>query len=115
MHVGLQVRLIQPKLVPEKLGEEMVVAVPLAPVVEGHQEQIRCLDLAQDLRRAVGLGHRIAKRSVEPVEKRCDQQELAQLVGLPTQHLCREVVDQVSVVSGEVLDELLLVSAPSQR
>ena len=64
MHIGLQVRLVDSQLVPEKLGEEMVVAVPLAPVVKGHQEEVRRLDLAQDLSRAARSGsrHRKAKR-----------------------------------------------------
>lgn len=49
------------------VGEERVVAVPLASLVEGQEEQVRALEGRKHLRTVAAPGHRIAQRGAEPL------------------------------------------------
>jgi hypothetical protein len=51
------------KLQAQQVGEQLVVAVPLAAVVQRHHKQVRHLQLAQQRGRASGLEHGVARRS----------------------------------------------------
>ena len=51
-------------------------------------------------------GDRVAERAGQPLEDRGVEQEGADLVGLPVEHLLDEVVHDVPVVAGEAGDEL---------
>ena len=89
----------------EYVGEEVVIPIPLAPIVERNDEQvlpIQCFEC----RLASGCPrHRVAQRSLEPVEDGRLQHEAPHGFGLAVQHLAREVVDDETVVTGETGDE----------
>ena len=109
MELALARRIGQPQLVAEQLGEEVVVAVPLASGVERHEKEVRGLDGPQHRGGAFAASHGIAEPGVEAVEHRRSQQKVSEIVVLPSQHLGGQVVHHQAVVPGEVTDELVRV------
>ena len=100
---------------PEHVGEEVVVPVPAATVVERDEEEVRPVE-PFDHGGAVGAtGHRVAGLGGEPIEDRRVEQERADLLGLVLEHLLGEEVDDEAVVAGEAGDEVGGVDAPLHR
>ena len=103
-HVGLQ-----------HLGEQVVVAVPAAGVVEWDQEQVGAVQVLQHLL-ALGVpGDGRAQRSAQPVQDAGLEQEVAHRLRLAAQHLLDQVVHDVAVVAGEGRDERRGLGPPPQR
>ena len=105
----------------QDVSEEVVVAVPAPVVVERDEEQVRSVHglehrsatpVADPLRYAAD---RVAQRAGEPIEDRGVEQEAAYVVGLPTEDLVGEVVDDEPVVASEPGDEACPVVAVAQR
>ena len=94
----------------QDFGEQLVIAVPLAPAVESDQEQVVALEAAQQRVGILDLGHRCAQRAGEAGEDRGAQQEVTGVGRLAVQHLVAQVVHDLLVVSREGLDELLRVA-----
>ena len=67
---------------PQHVGEEVVVAVPEAAIVERDEEEVRPIELLEHRLPAAATGHGIAQRPGEPVEDRGLEQEAPDLVGL---------------------------------
>ena len=100
----------------QHVGEQLVVAEPLPPVVEGDEEEVVALEGAAASRAASSRpSDGVAQRAGEPVEHRGAQQELAHRRRLVGEHLLDEVVEDVAVVAGEPGDEGRDVLAPLQR
>src|SRR5918996_1548156 len=110
-----EARLSQLQLVPEELGEQAVIAVPLAFRVERDEEEVRALDVLEDRCRALAVDDRVAKRTAEALEDRRAQEEVPDLLGLAVEHLRAEVVDDVTLVARKRLDEGPRVGSPAQR
>ncbi len=53
---------VRDKFAPEELAEQMVIAEPLAPMVERDHETVRALDRPEETRRTAGLQHGVAQR-----------------------------------------------------
>jgi hypothetical protein len=104
----------------EHVGEQVMVPVPGALVVQGYEEEIASLELLQQAC-AVDAGRdRVTKTPSHLVENGGPQQEVANLVGLACQDLVGEVVDDEAVAPLERLDEIryrvcLLDSAEGKR
>ena len=105
----------------QDVSEEVVVAVPAPVAVERDEEQVRPVQglehrpaaLAAD---ALWLGAEcVAQRSGELIEDRGVEKEAAYVVGLSTEDLVGEVVDDESVGARESGDEAGAVSPVSQR
>ena len=87
------------------VGEEVVVAVPPALVVERDDEEVLALE-GLEHRLTVGpAGQRVAETAGQLVEHGGVEQERADLVRLPVQDLLDEVVEDEPMASGESLDE----------
>ncbi len=99
----------------QHVGEQVVVAVPPATVVQRHQEQVGPVQRLQHRLAAAALSHGVAERTAQPVEDGGTQQERLDLLGRPGQHLLDQVVDDVSGVAREAGDELGDVHAPLHR
>jgi hypothetical protein len=93
----------------------MVVAVPVALVIERDHEQIGARERLELPRRAVGLRDCVTQRPVHPLEDRRAQQEPARIRIEIAQDLLAEVVDDMPVITGEPHDELVPVGAAAQR
>ena len=86
-------------------GEEPVVAVPGAVVVERRQEQVVAMELPQQGRRAGHPRDGVAQGSRQPLQHRRPQQEVAPSGVERTEHLGRQVVDDVAARAREAADE----------
>ena len=98
----------------EQIGEELVVAVPLAAVVERNQEEVRALELRQARRRATPPGHRVAERSRERVEDRGLEQEVPLARVQRAENDLGQVVDDVAVRAVEGGYEPVRIGALTQ-
>ena len=86
---------------PEHVGEEVVVAVPEAAIVERDEEEVRPIEPLEHRLPATATGDRIAQRPGEPVHDGGLEQEASDFLGLAFQHLLGEVVDDETVIAGE--------------
>ena len=89
----------------QHVREQVVVAVPVAPVVQRDQEQVRAVQLLEGDLAVMSAGHGVAQRAAQPVQQTGAQKKGADLFGLPRQHLLNQVVDDVSVVACEAGDK----------
>ncbi len=105
-------RLFAEQVGPKDVGEEVMVAVPFPPVVEGDDEEVGALQCREHAASIVAAGDSVAQWPGEPVENRRVQQEAANRVRLVFQHLLDQVVDDVAVVPGEPGNETGGVVAP---
>ena len=99
----------------EHVGEEVVVAVPVAPVIQRDEEEVAALQGRQPRAAARLAGDGVAQRAAQPVQDGGVQQEAAHRRGLALQHLLDQVVHDVAVIPGERPDEPGRVGAPLQR
>ena len=103
MELGHVVGMLVEQPGPEQVGEQVVIAVPAAPVVERDEEQVGPLERLEHRRPAGPAGDRVAQRAGEPVEdRRSGAGSPAIGVGLPLEDLVGEVVDDVAVVAREL-------------
>ena len=96
-----QVGLTAVQLGPEHVAKQMVVAVPLPPPVQRHQQQVRPLQVRQ---RRAGPGqveHRIAQWPGHPLQHRGPGQEYPLSAGDPLQELRLHVLADQPVVTAE--------------
>ena len=83
----------------EDVGEQVVVAVPLPPVVERDDEEVGALERHQGRLAAVASRDGVAERPGESLEDRRPQQELADVRRLAGEDLLAEIVHDVAVVA----------------
>ena len=95
------------------VGEEMVVAVPPALVVERDHEQVLALEGLQHRLTVGTTGQGVAQAAGQLVEHRGVEKERPHVVRLPVQNLLDEVVEDESMASGEGLHELGDISGPA--
>ena len=86
----------------------MVVAVPLAAIVERDDERVRAGEGIERIRGAARREHRVAQGRRQPVEDRRREQEPLELLRLVVQHLLHEVV-------GDLLADRRSAGPPARR
>ena len=99
----------------QRVGEQVVVAVPPALVVERDDEQVPALKRLQHRLTVGATGQGIAESARHLVEHRGVEQERADLVRLTAQNLLNEIVEDEPMASREGLDEPSDVSRPVGR
>ncbi len=90
----------------EHLREELVIAEPVASLVERYDEEILPLEDVDDRRRVACPGHHIAERRAKPAEDSGPREELPDLGGLPAENFLDEESSDEPVVAGELADEV---------
>ena len=94
----------------------MMVAIPLAPVVQRHDKQVGLLQELQNTLTFAGgfivVHHSIAQRSAHTLQDGGVQQEALDALGLEGQNFTDKVIRHVAVVSGKALDEISAVAMP---
>ena len=80
---GNHIRLAPLELVPQKLAEQMVIAIPLTVPVEGHDEAVLPRELLEHFRRIRRLEHRVTEAAAHAIQDRGAQQEPLLLGGQP--------------------------------
>ena len=79
----------------------MVVAEPLAAMVERNDERIRAREGLERIRGVVRAKHRVAQGWGHPVEDRRTKQEHLEVVRLAANHLFHEVVGDLLLSAGQ--------------
>ena len=79
----------------------MVVAVPVALLVERRQEQVGTFQILQHLLAIAPSGKRIAERAAELLENRRLEQKISHVFRLSLEHLLSQVVQHVAVHARE--------------
>ena len=103
VELGHQLGLRPLELVPEKLAEEVVVAVPLPLPVERHHEAVRALERLERLRRPGRLQHGVAETAAHPHQDRGALEELRFGFRQPREELEAEVLGHEPVAAGQVI------------
>src|SRR5919112_1892277 len=99
----------------ENFGEEVMVTIPLASVIQRHNEEVAPLESLQHHSGVLLVGDGIAQRATQPVENGGLEQEIPDTFGLALQDLFDQIVQYVAVVSSESPDEPGNVLPPSHR
>ena len=89
----------------ECVGEQVVVAVPLARRIKGNDEQVASLESFQRLLPVGAAGQCVTQRAAQLSQYGGVEEELARLVRLAAQYLFHEIVEDEAVAAGERLDE----------
>src|SRR3954469_595517 len=106
---GHQVGLAALEFVEQELGEELMVAVPLALLVQRNHEQVGAGELAQESGGTLPARHRVAERTRQPPQYRGLEQEPPDVLGETGKDLLSEEADDVAVGTPERFDESVLV------
>ena len=99
----------------QELGEQRVVAMPGAALVERRREHAAVLQSRQHRVAVARPGQRVGELGAQGLDDRRAQQEVAQLGWLAGQHLADQVVADGRVGAGEPLDEGARVGMVLQR
>ena len=99
----------------DELGKEVMVPIPPPFIVERDQEEIVPFELREHVGAVRPLQHDIAEHGIKASEHRGPEQELRHRIGLTTQHLIDEVVEDVLMPSREGFDEGLGIVAALER
>ena len=87
------------------VGEEVVIAVPPAPVIEWDDQEVGSLEPLQHGLSTSAFGYGVAERPAELVKDARAKEKASDLVGLSGEYLLHQVIDDVAVVAGETGDE----------
>src|SRR3954470_12460509 len=105
----------QHEMLLQHVGKEMVVAIPLAPVVERDDEEIATLQVLEDRLRIGFSKDRVAQWPAQSAEHGGAKQKTADRFGLGAEDFVDEVVGNVTTLTGERVDEPAYVSACLHR
>ena len=89
----------------KRVGEEVVVAVPVAVVVERDDEHVGAVQRLEQCCTVVAAGEAVAQLAGQLLQDGGLEQEPTRGLGLRTQDLVDEVVEDEPVAAGEVGDE----------
>ena len=89
----------------QHVGEQVVVAVPAALVIERNEEQVASFQRLEEAASAGSCGDRVAQGTAQAIQDGGVQQEPAQVCRLLVEHLVDQVVHDEPVVPGEGRDE----------
>ena len=113
VQLGDEVRLGARELALQQVAQQVVVAEPVAAVVERDDEQVRPERLGEQGGAVRPAGDRGAQRRAHALEDRRAQQELPQRAGRVLDHLVQVVAD-LAVVAGQRADERGAVAAAAE-
>ena len=99
----------------QQLREEVMEAVPLAPVVERDEEQVAARERVEPFGSAPLLVHRVAQRTAQPIKDRSAEHQrlLRRIVRL--EHLLHEEIDHGPARGAEAAHEGVLVVDSAER
>src|SRR5512133_2850959 len=93
----------------------MVIAIPLALVVERHDKQIASLQRSQYFSAILPPGYRITQWSAERAEYRSLQQEVSHRFRLALQDFLGQIIEHKTVAAGKSLDKTGCIGLPLHR
>jgi hypothetical protein len=105
MQLGHERWVLLPKPVPQQVGEQVMVAIPAALIIEWDEDQILLVETGDDrrsgqlgrLRSRVAADDRLAQLGTHSLENRGLEQKRADVVALAAQHLFGKGVSETSI------------------
>src|SRR5579859_4678779 len=91
-----------------------MIAIPLPLIIEGHYKQISLLEPLEHLLAVCLLDDRVTERGTELFEDRCIQQKLLHLLRLSSQDLLGQIVQDVVLISANLLQQGKRISSLGQ-
>src|SRR6266508_5797611 len=89
----------------EQIGKEMMVAIPVALLIERDQEQVGSFQVFQHLLSIVAIGERITQWATELLKNRGLEEESSHIVGLSLKYLLSQVIENVAMATPELLNK----------
>ena len=99
----LRLRLYQVRL--QHIGEKVMIAIPLALVVERNDKQVAALQGFQHSPAAILCGDGVTQGTTQAVENGGLQQEIAHTFGLAFENFFGQIIEHKTVTAGERLDK----------
>ena len=97
----------------QQVAKQGVIPEPHSRVVEANDRKSGAFQTDESPLAAFVAGYRITQRPAHPPQQGCLEEEVTNILGLAVQHLVREEVGDVAVVSGERADEFRRVVMPT--
>jgi hypothetical protein len=104
-----------PQLQLQQVGEQLVVAEPGPPRIQGDHERVGPLEPLQEPLPGRAPGEQVGQLAVHPVEYRGPQQQPLDLRRLPVEHLGQQVLRHCPFTAGKLGCEPVRVRMPGQR
>src|SRR5262249_38702242 len=108
-------RLTVLELVAEERREKMMEAIPLASIVERHQEQVHTREVGEQLVRALLFEHRVAQRPTKLFEDRRPQHQGLTRWIVRVEDLVDEEVDNMAVLAPKLAHAGLSIVRAAER
>ena len=99
----------------EEVAEQVVIAIPLALIVERDDEGIRTRELLKRTSCVLCVEHCIAQGRCHLIEDRRPKQETLEMVGLALEHLLQEVVGDLLLIAAQTGSPRGAVGTATQR
>ena len=99
------IRLLRHQVHTKNIGKKMVIAVPVALVIQRNDKEVASLQGFQSRVAFLFTGDGITQRAIQPIENGGLEQESADRFGLTLQNLFDQIVHDVPVVSSEFSNE----------
>ena len=115
MQAPTAARVLHREPLPQHVGEQVVEAVPAAPVVERDHEEVVALELLEHPLAVGASGQRVGEVRRDPPRDADVEQEGGHLGRLPGQDLLDEVVGDRAQVAGQLAHGHIEVTAALQR
>ena len=91
---------------PQRVGEQVVIAIPLPLLIEWNDEYVAAIEGLKRCAAVVSSGEPVAKLPLQLVQHRGGDQELAGLLALASEHLLDEVVQNKSMATTERINKI---------
>ena len=115
MQLRLGVRRFNSQAMLQQIGEEAVIAIPLARRIERDDEEIGVLQRRQQGAAVTPIGHGITQGRREPIEDGGLQQEVLHVGRLALKDFVDEVIQNIAIAAGKRLNQLPGVGVTAQR
>ena len=96
----------------KQVGEQVMVAKPLALVVQRNNEDIRPVEALKDSLSILAIRYGLAQPCVQTLQKGGMQQERLHVLGLALKDLLDQIICDINVAAGKASDESGNVAMP---
>ncbi len=94
---------------PQTVGKEMMVAMPATPIIQWDYKEAGLVEDFQHVLASALGGDRIAQLAIQSFQHRCLEQKVVNVRRLSIQHFADQIVDDVTIVAFEGLDEFFRI------
>ncbi len=99
----------------QQIGKQVMIAIPLADFVQGHDEEIGTLKSEQDHVALFLSGDSVTQGGRKPLQHRGFQQEILDFDRLSLKDFIHQIIENVAIIAGEGLQEPVNVAIVLHR